>query len=216
MAPGKTAPTGAYERGLRRRGYSAVAGVDEAGRGALVGAVVAAAVILPERGRYDWSGIRDSKLLTPGQREAAFGRIVAGALAVGVGAASPRLIDEVNILKATLGAMRSAILRLSRRLSPDYILIDGNHIPPELELPSEAIVGGDRMVLCIAAASIIAKVTRDRLMTRLDALHPGYQLAKHKGYATPDHLRILGELGATKHHRFSFEPVREAKLRLDI
>jgi ribonuclease HII len=199
-----------YERQLHKRGYSLIAGVDEAGRGPLAGPVVAAAVILPKH--IQLPEVADSKQLSAGQRETAFQQIMETALAIGISAASASVIDRTDILTATLKAMRIAISRLSP--SPDYILIDGNRLPAGLPVIGEAIVDGDCRVLSIAAASIVAKVTRDRLMLRLDRLYPDYKFAEHKGYGTPDHFRILSVLGPTKHHRFSFSPIRQARLGL--
>ena len=180
-----------------------IAGVDEAGRGALVGNVVAAAVILPAR--FDLPGLTDSKKLSARQREALFDAITAQALAWYAAAASPAEIDAMNIHHATLLAMRRAVEGLA--MSPQSVLVDGK-FTPELAMPARAIVGGDASEACIAAASIIAKVTRDRQMMELEARFPGYGFAAHKGYGTKAHLAALARLGATPEHRRSYAPVR--------
>lgn len=180
-----------------------VAGVDEAGRGALVGNVVAAAVILPAQ--FDLPGLTDSKKLSARQREALFDAITAQALAWCAAAASPAEIDAMNIHHATLLAMRRAVEGLA--ISPQSVLVDGK-FTPELAMPARAIVGGDASEACIAAASIIAKVTRDRQMAELEARFPGYGFAAHKGYGTKTHLAALARLGATPEHRRSYAPVR--------
>ena len=180
-----------------------VAGVDEAGRGALVGNVVAAAVILPAQ--FDLPGLTDSKKLSARQREVLFDAITAQALAWCAAAASPAEIDAMNIHHATLLAMQRAVEGLA--MSPQSVLVDGK-FTPDLAMPVRAIVGGDASEACIAAASIIAKVTRDRQMAELDARFPGYGFAVHKGYGTKAHLAALTRLGATPEHRRSYAPVR--------
>lgn len=180
-----------------------VAGVDEAGRGALVGNVVAAAVILPAQ--FDLPGLTDSKKLSARQREVLFDAITAQALAWCAAVASPAEIDAMNIHHATLLAMRRAVEGLA--ISPQSVLVDGK-FTPELAMPARAIVGGDASEACIAAASIIAKVTRDRQMAELEARFPGYGFAAHKGYGTKAHLAALARLGATPEHRRSYAPVR--------
>ena len=179
------------------------AGVDEAGRGALVGNVVAAAVILPAR--FALPGLTDSKKLSARQREVLFDGITAQALAWCAAAASPAEIDTLNIHPATLLAMRRAVEGLAT--APQQVLVDGK-FTPALAMPARAIVGGDASEACIAAASIIAKVTRDRQMAELDARFPGYGFAAHKGYGTKAHLAALARLGATPEHRRSYAPVR--------
>ena len=179
------------------------AGVDEAGRGALVGNVVAAAVILPAR--FALPGLTDSKKLSARQREVLFDGITAQALAWCAAAASPAEIDTLNIHHATLLAMRRAVEGLAT--APQQVLVDGK-FTPSLAMPARAIVGGDASEACIAAASIIAKVTRDRQMAELDARFPGYGFAAHKGYGTKAHLAALARLGATPEHRRSYAPVR--------
>lgn len=180
-----------------------IAGVDEVGRGPLVGAVVTAAVILdPARPIV---GLADSKKLSEKRREALYEEIVAKALCWSLGRAEPEEIDRLNILHATMLAMQRAVAGLS--LVPDMVLIDGNRCPV-LPMRSQAVVKGDSRVAEISAASILAKVTRDREMIELDRLFPEYGFAQHKGYPTAFHLEKLAALGATQHHRCSFAPVR--------
>lgn len=180
-----------------------VAGVDEAGRGALVGNVVAAAVILPAQ--FDLPGLTDSKKLSARQREVLFEAITAQALAWCAAVASPAEIDAMNIHHATLLAMRRAVEGLAT--PPQSVLVDGK-FTPDLAMPARAIVGGDASEACIAAASIIAKVTRDRQMMELETRFPGYGFAAHKGYGTKAHLATLTRLGATPEHRRSYAPVQ--------
>jgi ribonuclease HII len=179
-----------------------LAGVDEAGRGPLAGPVVAAAVILDDSKRI--LGLADSKVLTPLARERLYDKIREKALCCAVGSASVEEIDTLNIFHATMLAMRRAVEGL--RLKPAKVLVDGNRLP-KLEMLSEAIVGGDAKVKSISAASIIAKVTRDRLLTQLHDEFPQYGFAAHKGYGTPEHLEALRLHGACVHHRRHFAPV---------
>ncbi|MDO2441064.1 ribonuclease HII [Enterobacter nematophilus] len=182
-----------------------VAGVDEVGRGPLVGAVVTAAVILdPTRPII---GLNDSKKLSEKRRLALFDEIKEKALAWSVGRAEPNEIDDLNILHATMLAMQRAVAGL--KVVPEYVLIDGNRCPA-LPMPSMAVVKGDSRVAEISAASIIAKVTRDAEMTALDLTYPQYGFGQHKGYPTAFHLEKLAEHGATEHHRRSFGPVKRA------
>jgi ribonuclease HII len=185
-----------------------VAGIDEVGRGPLAGPVYAAAVIL-DPARLP-RGLDDSKAMTAEAREKAFEKIMERALAVGIACASVEEIDEINILQATMLAMRRATEQLS--LAPVMAFVDGNRAPA-LACPVETIIEGDAKSMSIAAASIIAKVTRDRLMCELDAAHPGYNWARNKGYGTADHLAALDRLGPTAHHRGSFAPIAQLKLR---
>ena len=182
-----------------------VAGVDEVGRGPLAGDVVAAAVILdPER---PIGGLADSKQLTEAQRERLYPLIIANALAWAVARASVEEIDRINILQASLLSMTRAVMALATQ--PDFVYVDGNRCP-QWRYPSEAIVKGDSRIAEIAAASIIAKVTRDRELVELDAVYPGYGLARHKGYPTREHIQALQQLGVTPIHRRSFAPVAQA------
>ena len=184
------------------RGLHRIAGVDEAGRGPLCGPVVAAAVVLDPC--HIPPGLNDSKKLSPKRREGLFAQIMAQA-EVGVGLASVEEIDTINILRASHLAMERAIAALP--CPPDHLLIDGNMLPRGLRLSAEALVKGDARSLSISAASIIAKVTRDRIMVDLAQQHPGYGWAKNAGYPTKDHLAALQTLGVTPHHRRSFKPV---------
>ncbi|QQS11281.1 MAG: ribonuclease HII [Rhodospirillales bacterium] len=184
-----------------------VAGVDEAGRGPLAGPVVAAAVVIDRvrAGRDLLALLDDSKKLTPRRRHLAFLALgESDAVAIGIGAASAREIDRVNVLRATLRAMARAVAALPA--PPDVALVDGNR-PPTLPCRVETIVKGDSKSFSIAAASIVAKVTRDRIMRLLDSRYPGYRWIKNAGYPAPEHLEALQRLGATPHHRLSFSPL---------
>jgi ribonuclease HII len=202
-------PTFVEEEKLIAQGYRIIAGVDEVGRGPLAGPVVAAAVILPLELRPSWlSRVRDSKQLTPSQRESIFDRITESGVAYGLGVVSHEVIDKRGIASATRLAMRDAIKQLS--ICPDYLLIDFMQLPA-VRIPQKSVVDGDSVCLSIAAASIVAKVTRDRMMVELDGQYPGYGLAQHKGYGTKEHLACLRRLGPSPLHRHSFKPVRERK-----
>ena len=195
----------APEQALRYRGFRTIAGVDEVGRGALFGPVVAAAVILPERmASLARAGLKDSKQLLRKDREKLDRRIRKIALAVSVAEVDAETIDRVNIYQATRIAMLAAVQGLT--LAPDHLLIDAMRL--DHCCPQTRLFYGDALSLSIAAASVIAKVYRDRLMRELDEQHPGYGLASHKGYATPEHRRQLRELGPCVLHRRSFAPVR--------
>ncbi|NOX97682.1 MAG: ribonuclease HII [Nitrospirae bacterium] len=194
-----------YERGLWRKGLSRVAGVDEAGRGPLAGPVVAAAVILPLD--IFLPGLDDSKKLSPQKREEIFFKIWREAGAIGVGIVSEIVIDRINILQATYLAMRQAVTKLP--VSPDCLLVDGMTTIPDLNTFQVAIVKGDSLSISVAAASIVAKVTRDRIMVEKDKHFPQYGFAKHKGYGTKVHLKALDKYGACSLHRRSFKPVKE-------
>jgi len=209
-AGGKFRCEGTIERELRARGFHAVAGVDEVGRGALFGPVVAAAVILsPER---PVRGLNDSKLLTPERRQVLAERIRERALGWAVAAVDAATIDFLNIYQASRVAMRMAVVRLLP--APDFVLVDA--VPLDLIIPQRALIKGDARCHAIAAASILAKVHRDGWMKTWDAVFPQYGLASHKGYATPDHARALEAFGPTPLHRLSFEPVRaHARFPLD-
>jgi ribonuclease HII len=201
-ACGKIRCEATMEREVRALGFRAVAGVDEVGRGALFGPVVAAAVILsPDR---PIRGLNDSKLLDPARRELLAARIRERAVAWAVAAVDAATIDAINIYQASRQAMRMAAGRLDP--AADFLLVDAMSL--DVDLPQRALIKGDARCHAIAAASIIAKVWRDELMRVWDAVFPEYGLAAHKGYATPLHLRALGELGPTPLHRLSFDPVR--------
>jgi ribonuclease HII len=201
-AGGKFRCEATLERELRVRGFHAVAGVDEVGRGALFGAVFAAAVILSEDRPV--RGLNDSKLLDPKRREVLAGRIRERAVAWAIGAVDAATIDRVNIYQASRMAMRLAVERLNP--TPDFLLVDA--VPLELPLPQRALIKGDARCHAIAAASILAKVQRDACMRAWDTVFPEYGLAAHKGYATPEHCRAIEQYGPTPLHRLSFEPVR--------
>jgi len=195
------------ENMLRAQGYQLIAGIDEVGRGALAGPVVAAAVILPGEINAPWlEQVRDSKQLSPARRELLFECIRDLAVAVGIGMMHHEVIDEQGIVKATRLAMKLAVDRLSP--PPQSLLIDFMRLP-DVPLPQRGIPNGDELCLSIACASIVAKVTRDRLMRELDGTHPGYGLAQHKGYGTSMHLSCLYHLGPSPIHRQSFQPVRD-------
>ncbi|HIV46397.1 MAG TPA: ribonuclease HII [Candidatus Acutalibacter stercorigallinarum] len=196
----------AYEKRAGEQGFSAVCGIDEAGRGPLAGPVCAAAVILPPD--CDIPGLNDSKKLSEKKREALFPVIQEKALAFGIGWATAEEIDRVNILQATFLAMARAVEALPA--PADYALVDGNRMPP-LPIPGETIVKGDATSASIAAASILAKVSRDRLLRRLDEEHPEYGFAKHKGYGTKAHYEAIRKYGLLPEHRRSFLKNLEAK-----
>jgi len=195
-----------HEAELWGKGLELVAGVDEAGRGPLAGPVVAAAVVLPRE--MPFAGIDDSKKLSPGRREEVYDLIRQHAVAVGVGSVSHTVIDEINILRATHKAMREAIEALGADLGrpPEHALVDGDEVSV-LPVPQTAIHRGDELSTAIAAASIVAKVTRDRLLVQYEETYPGYGFARHKGYGTPEHLAALTRLGPCEIHRRSFTPV---------
>jgi ribonuclease HII len=201
-------PSLRYERKLWKAGVQIIAGVDEAGVGPMAGPVVAAAVIFEQE--VFIRGVNDSKKLPPERREELYPKIQAKARAIGIGIAHHGEIDELNIFWATMAASERALLALAH--TPEHVLVDGRRIP-ELKLPQTKIVGGDRKSFCIAAASIIAKVTRDRLMLEYDAQYPDYGFARHKGYCTADHFAALDRLGPSPIHRRSFAPVWEAAQR---
>ncbi len=200
-------PTRELERAWQVRGCRLVAGVDEVGRGPLAGPVAAGAVILPPTWDPPWLGeLRDSKQLSAPRREALAERIRTEALAFGVGVIQARRIDEVGIAMAAREAMCAALAMLSR--TPEALLLDAFRLP-EAELPQEAIIGGDARCSCIAAASIVAKVARDRIMAGIDRRFSGYGFARNRGYGTAEHLTALRRLGPSPIHRRSFAPVRE-------
>ena len=200
-----------HERKLRKAGVEIIAGIDEAGRGPLAGPVVAAAVILPERFRH--KTLTDSKQLSAEVREEIYCELTAPGCGItwAVSIVDHEEIDRINILRATHQAMRRAMVALT--LAPQHALIDGLPVRP-FPIPHTALVGGDALSLSIAAASVIAKVTRDRIMLEMDALYPVYQFSQHKGYGTPGHLAMLSTHGPCPIHRRSFLPVREAQLDL--
>lgn len=191
-----------FEGALSSYGYQRVCGIDEAGRGPLAGPVVAAAVILPSG--YADAGIRDSKLLTEKQREILYDKISLEAIAIGIGVIDHTTIDEINILQATYLAMETSVRNLS--IQPDYLLIDALSLP-RITLPQKGIIRGDNLSVTIAAASIIAKVTRDRLMAEYHRDFPEYNFLSHKGYGTEEHFRNLRTFGPCRIHRKTFRGV---------
>ena len=209
-----TKPHLQLERQIRaENGFTLIAGLDEAGRGALAGPVAAAAVILPLDAPEKLAAlteINDSKQLSAKRRAAYYDLIVENALAYGIGCGSPIRVDKEGIIAATKHAMREAIRHLG--VSAEFLLIDGRISLPTIATPQQSIIRGDGSSLSIAAASILAKVTRDRYMMALDPLYPQYGFAGHKGYATPQHLAALNQYGAIALHRHSFQPVRQKLL----
>lgn len=195
------------ERELWRRGLTRVAGVDEVGVGPLAGPVVAAAVILPDGFRL--RGVDDSKRVPAARREELAARIREGALGLGVGVVGVTDIDRLNIYRAALEAMRRAVLALPIR--PEHVIVDARHVPG-LSIPQTSLIAGDRRSYSVAAASIVAKVARDRMMGQLDALYPWYGFCRNMGYGTPEHLTAIDRYGPCPIHRRSFAPVREIPL----
>ncbi len=194
----------------RLAGDAVVAGVDEAGRGPLAGPVVAAAVVLEAGGT--WHGLDDSKNVDPETRAELYARVVFEARAFSWTVLGPRVIDHTNIRRASLNAMRRSVEKLKVR--PELVLVDGNDEIPGLTMRQHALVDGDARMISIAAASILAKVVRDRIMERLDRVWPVYGFARHKGYATPEHLAALGRFGPCALHRYTFSPVAVQELPL--
>ena len=190
-----------YENNLYKSGINYIAGVDEVGRGPLVGPVVASAVILPKG--YKLEGLTDSKQLSEKKRNTFYDIIMKDAIAIGVGIKSNKIIDEVNIYEATKLAMKDAINNLS--VKPEHVLIDA--MPLELDIPTTSIIKGDALSESIAAASVIAKVTRDRMMYELDKEYPEYGFAKHKGYPTKKHIENVKKYGLLDNYRFTFKPI---------
>lgn len=193
-----------YEQELYKNNITLIAGVDEAGRGPLVGPVVAAAVILPQN--YQLEGLNDSKQLSAKKRELFFDILQREAISIGVGIVSAKEIDELNILEASRKAMYLALANLN--VKPEYILSDAMSLN-DIDIPSRSIIHGDALSLSIAAASVIAKVTRDRIMDELDQKYPIYNYKKNKGYPTKEHLALINEYGVTEEYRLSYKPVKK-------
>ena len=200
-----------YEEKLIREGIQVIAGVDEVGRGPLVGNVVAACVVLPLH--YELEGLTDSKKLSEKKRDKFYEILMQDALAIGIGRVSPEKIDEVNIYEATKIAMKMAIDEANHKLKLEHVLIDA--MPLALEIPTTSIIKGDSKSLSIAAASVIAKVTRDREMYALDKIYPMYDFAHNKGYGTKKHLLALEEYGLCKYHRLSYAPVFKCRDKIN-
>jgi ribonuclease HII len=199
-------PDHAFEQGLLARGIRHVAGCDEAGRGPLCGPVVAAAVILDPTAIPE--GINDSKAMTAAKREQIAAEIMQSALACCIVSLSAETIDRTNILRASLSAMARAVRGLS--LQPDHVIVDGRDVPVGLPCPADALIKGDARAVSIAAASILAKVTRDRMLINADAVTPGYGLARHKGYGSQTHRDVIArEGGIVRMHRFTFAPLKD-------
>ncbi len=200
-----------YEHELEKNGLTLIGGVDEVGRGPLIGNVVAACVVLPTD--FVLEGLTDSKKLSEKKRNLYYDIIMEQALAVGIGEASEKVIDEVNIYEATKIAMTKAIEQVRAQVNLEHVLIDA--MPLNLDIPTTSIIKGDAKSISIAAASVIAKVTRDRQMYELDKIYPMYDLKNNKGYGTKKHLEALKEYGITKYHRLSYAPVREYKDKIN-
>ncbi len=192
-----------YEKELYEEGYSLIAGTDEVGRGPLVGPVVAAAVILPPN--YNLEGLNDSKKLSEKKREMFFDIIKKDAVSIGIGIVSPKIIDEINILEASRLAMNQALDELKPK--PDYILSDAMKL--ERDVPVMPIIHGDALSLSIAAASVIAKVTRDKMMVEYGKKHPEYEIEKHKGYPTKRHIELVKKYGVLDEYRKTFKPISD-------
>ena len=196
------------EQSKRAEGFKLIAGVDEAGRGPLAGPVVAAAVVLAE-GVEPVIGVGDSKALTPARREELFTQLTESpGVGIGVGIVDVETIDRINIFQASLLAMERAVDALPSTHTPDIVIVDGSHAPKHLAAPAETLVKGDSRCYSIAAASIVAKVTRDRMMTGLHEKHPEYGFDKHMGYGTRAHVDALRKFGALPEHRRSFNPLK--------
>ena len=194
------------EREIRQQGFKTIAGCDEAGRGPLAGPVVCASVILPVK--FTPNGIIDSKLLSEDKREELYSYIVSKALAYQIVSVDRNVIDQINILQASLLGMRLAVEHLT--IVPEFVLVDGKQSIPDLTLPQKAVIQGDRKSLAIAAASILAKVTRDRIMRRMDRIYPQYKFAQHKGYPTRAHKEAIMKFGPSEYHRRSFKFIGQA------
>lgn len=197
-----------YDTAIYEKGYDTIGGVDEAGRGPLAGPVVAAAVVL--RRDISIEGVDDSKKLSESRRELLYGEIQQAAVGIGIGIVDREIIDQINILRASLEAMRLAVFNLP--VKPDFLLIDGIYLP-DVDFSMKAIPHGDSLSVSIAAASIIAKVTRDRIMHKLDRMYPQYGFSRHKGYPTPQHVAALNKYGPCEIHRRSFRSVSELLLK---
>jgi len=200
-----------YENELRKKNIKVIAGVDEVGRGPLIGNVVAACVVLPED--FYLEGLTDSKKLSEKKREKFYEVIKEKALAIGVGRVSEKEIDELNIYQATKKAMELAIVEANKQIKIEHVLIDA--MPMEIDIPTTSIVKGDAKSITIAAASVVAKVIRDREMYELSQIYPMYDLANNKGYGTKKHIEAILKYGITKYHRLSYAPVYENRNHLN-
>lgn len=200
-----------YERELNNQGIIIIGGVDEVGRGPLIGSVITACVVLPKD--FLLEGLTDSKKLSEKKRDKFYDIIMKEALAVGIGECTEKEIDKYNIYEATKIAMKRAITEANKKIKIEHILIDA--MPLDIDIPTTSIIKGDAKSISIAAASVIAKVTRDRMMYELDKKYPMYDLAHNKGYPTKKHLEALEKYGTCKYHRFSYGPVKNCKLHFD-
>lgn len=200
-----------YEKDLAKKGYKLIGGIDEAGRGPLAGPVVAGCVILDND--VPILGVDDSKKLSKSQRESLYWEIKDKAIAIGIGVVDNKVIDQINILQASLEAMIQAVKNLP--IKPNYLLIDGQFCP-KIDLPKQAIISGDKKSLSIASASIIAKVTRDKIMDDLDKIYPQYGFSRNKGYPTDEHISALKKYGVCEIHRKTFAPVADVINQISI
>ena len=196
-----------YEHELNKKGITIIAGVDEVGRGPLIGSVITACVVLPKN--FELQGLTDSKKLSEKKRNEYYNIINKEALAIGIGECTEKEIDKYNIYQATKIAMKRAIEKANKQINIEHVLIDA--MPLELEIPNTSIIKGDAKSITIAAASVIAKVTRDKMMYELDKIYPMYDLANNKGYPTKKHLNAIKEYGITDYHRLSYAPVAKYK-----
>ena len=200
-----------YEKKLANEGIKVVAGVDEVGRGPLIGNVVAACVVLPVD--FELEGLTDSKKLSEKKRNEYYEIICNKSLAIGIGRVTPKVIDEVNIYQATKLAMKEAIDEASKKINIEHVLIDA--MPIDIDIPTTSIIKGDLKSITIAAASVVAKVIRDNEMYELDKIYPMYDLANNKGYGTKKHLLAIEEYGITKYHRVTYSPVTKFKDKIN-
>ena len=200
-----------YERNLNEQGINVIAGVDEVGRGPLIGNVVAACVVLPVGFKLD--GLTDSKKLSEKKRDEYYEFICKEALAIGIGRVSEKVIDEVNIYQATKMAMEMAIREAQKKANTEHVLIDA--MPISIDIPTTSIIKGDAKSITIAAASVVAKVIRDKEMYELDKIYPMYELGKNKGYGTKKHLQAIEKYGITKYHRLTYAPVAKFKDKIN-
>ena len=201
-----------YENELRSKGVNVIAGVDEVGRGPLIGSVITACVVLPQD--FVLEGLNDSKKLSEKKRDKFYDVIMDKALAVGIGECNEKEIDELNIYEATKVAMKRAIGEASKKIKIEHVLIDA--MPLEMDIPTTSIIKGDAKSISIAAASVIAKVTRDRMMYELDKKYPMYDLKNNKGYPTKKHREAIEKYGITKYHRLSYGPVAKYKDKINV
>ena len=201
-----------YEKELHKKGIKYIAGVDEVGRGPLIGSVITACVVLPQN--FKLEGLTDSKKLSEKKREKYYDIIMTKALAIGIGECTEKEIDKYNIYDATKIAMKRAIDEANKKIKIEHVLIDA--MPLDIEIPNTSIIKGDAKSITIAAASVIAKVTRDRMMYELDKIYPMYDLAKNKGYPTKKHREAIEKYGITKYHRLSYGPVFNNRHNINI